>query len=205
MRSFLMILASLLLFGCKENTFEKDWTTEQSPNRFTARFETTKGDFEIEVTRNLSPKAADRLYQLIRHGYYDNAFFYRVVPGFVAQFGTTDTLKANAWKKSILPDEPVKLGNKRGMVSFARLGENSRNTELFINLADNPVLDTLAFEGVKGFPAFGRVTKGMETVDQLYSGYGEETMSDPNLYGNPSAFYKAYPKLDRIRKAYLTE
>lgn len=193
------------MFGCTDPAFKKEWTKEKSPETFTVRFETTKGEFEIHAKRKLSPKAADRFYQLVKHGYYNNAIFYRVVPGFVAQFGNTDTITMNQWRSVKVPDESVIQSNSKGTVSFARFGKDSRDLELFINLNDNTVLDTLNFESVKGFPSFGKVTKGMETVAQLYSGYGENTMSDQNLYLNRSVFYKNYPKLDLIKKAFLIE
>jgi cyclophilin family peptidyl-prolyl cis-trans isomerase len=179
--------------------FKPEWAAEQAPQTFTAVFETTKGKFEIEVKRNLSPKAADRMYQLVKHGYYNNAIFYRVVPGFVAQFGNTDTLVMNQWRKVKIPDEPVIQGNKKGTVSFARSGKETRDLELFININDNPVLDTLNFEGIKGFPTFGHVSKGMETVDKLYSGYGEATMANENLYLNPAGFLQTYRNLTRLK------
>ncbi len=206
MRIALFILLSVMATGCKESSeFNTAWTKEQAPEIFTAKFETTKGDFEIEVTRSWSPLAADRFYQLIKHGYYDNAIFYRVVPDFVAQFGNTNTEVMNDWQSVKVPDEPVKHSNKRGTISFARFGKDSRDLEVFINLQDNTVLDTLDFEDVKGFPTLGTVTKGMEVVDALYSGYAEETMSDSNLYQNRTLFYQTFPKLDLIKKAYLIE
>ena len=206
MKKLIVVLLFAGFWSCNDSPkFKPEWTTEQAPETFIATFETTKGTFEIEVKRNLSPKAADRIYQLVKHGYYDNAIFYRVVPGFVAQFGDTDTLVMNQWRKVKIPDEPVIQGNVRGTVSFARSGKETRDLELFINLNDNPVLDTLDFEGVKGFPTFGKVNKGMETVEKLYSGYGETTMSNENLYLNPSGFLQTYPKLDKIIKAYLTK
>jgi len=205
MQKQIFILLAVLLSGCADPKFKKQWTNEKSPENFTATFETTKGEFDIEVKRDWSPKAADRFYQLVKHGYYDNAIFYRVVPGFVAQFGNTDTLQMNQWRSVKIPDEEVRLANKKGTVSFARLGKESRDLELFINLNDNPVLDTLNFENVKGFPAIGNVTKGIDVVQQLYSGYGENTMSDDNLYLNRALFYQSWPKLDLIKKAYLTE
>ncbi|HMK06628.1 MAG TPA: peptidylprolyl isomerase [Flavobacterium sp.] len=205
MQKQIFILLAVMLFSCADSNFKKEWTDEKSPETFTAKFETTKGEFEIEVKRKWSPKAADRFYQLVKHGYYDNAIFYRVVPGFVAQFGNTDTLKMNQWREVKIPDEAVIQRNSKGSVSFARSGKESRDLELFINLNDNPVLDTLNFEGVKGFPAIGNVTKGMDVVSQLYSGYGENTMSDDNLYLNRALFYQSWPKLDLIKKAYLIE
>jgi len=205
MQKLILFLFFILIFGCSDSAFKKEWTNEKAPETFTVTFETTKGEFEIQAERKLSPKAADRFYQLIKHGYYNNAIFYRVVPGFVAQFGNTDTLQMNQWRSVKIPDEEVIQSNSKGTISFARFGKESRDLELFINLNNNTVLDTLNFESVKGFPSFGKVTKGMETVAQLYSGYGENTMSDQNLYLNRSAFYKTFPKLDLIKKAYLTE
>jgi len=203
MRLLLFLLLSAILMGCKESSFKSEWTKKQAPETFSVRFETTKGNFEIEVKRKWSPTAADRLYQLIEHGFYDNAIFYRVVPHFVAQFGNTDTIQLNQWRSVKIPDEPVIHGNKRGTIAFARYGIASRDAELFINLVDNPVLDTLDFEGVKGFPALGTITKGKEVVDGLYSGYGEKTMTDSDLYLRRESFYKSFPHLDIIKKAYL--
>lgn len=205
MKKLVPILLSVLWLGCNKPKFDPEWTKEVAPAVFHATFETTEGNFNIEVQRQFSPKAADRLYQLIRHGYYDNAIFYRVVPNFVAQFGNTDTIVMNQWRSVKIPDEKVRLSNKKGTLSFARDGKNSRDLELFINLNDNTVLDTLHFQGVKGFPAIGKVTQGMETVEKLYSGYGENTMDNENLYLNPSLFYRAYPQLDVIKKSYLIE
>ena len=205
MRIVIFLFVSLVITGCKKESFNPTWTKEQAPKTFTARFETTKGDFEMEITRSWSPQAADRLYQLIKHGYYDNAIFYRVVPEFVAQFGNTDAKKMQDWKSVKIPDEPVLHSNNRGTISFARFGKDSRDLEVFINLTDNKVLDTLGFEGVKGFTPLGNVKKGMEVVDKLYSGYAEEPMSDTNLYQNRDLFYQTYPKLDLIKKAYLIE
>lgn len=205
MRFVLMLLLSIVAIGCKKESFNVGWTKEQAPDVFKAKFETTKGDFEIEIKRNWSPKAADRLYQLLKHDYYDNAIFYRVVPNFVAQFGNTDAAQMKLWKSITLPDEPARHSNTRGTVSFARSGKNSRDLEIFINLEDNTILDTLAFEGVKGFTPLGKVSKGMQVVDDLYSGYSEEPMSNPNLYSNRDLFYQTYPKLDLIKKAYLID
>ena len=202
------IIAVLLvvIVSCAKPNFNPEWLNEQAPASFTARFETTKGDFEITVSRDYSPNAADRFYQLVSHGYFDDAIFYRVVEGFVAQFGNTDTVEMKQWRSKKIPDEPVLLSNKKGTVSFARDGVASRDFELFINTADNTKLDTLDFNGVRGFPAFGHVTKGLDVVEKLYSGYGEETMANyENMYLNRSLFYRTYPKLDLIEKAYLIE
>lgn len=195
----------LTLAACNQSQFKPEWTKEHAPETFTARFETTKGAFEIEVHRSWSPEAADRLYQLIKHRYYDDAIFYRVVPGFVAQFGNTETTVMDKWRTVKIPDEAVVHKNSRGTISFARSGKETRDLEVFINLNDNAVLDTLNYEGVKGFPALGEVSQGMSVVDALYSGYSEKPMDDPNLYTNRSLFYQTFPKLDLIKKAYLVE
>ena len=194
MKKYTSLLLLLILAAC---------ASKQAPETFTAKFETTKGDFEVQIERHYSPHAADRMYALLRDGYFDNTAFYRVVPGFVAQFGNTDTLALRKWEDLKVPDEDVKLGNKRGTISFARGGKETRAADLFINLRDNTHLDTILYAEVKGFPAFGRVTKGMETVEQLHGGYGDATMSDPNLYANPALFRKAFPELDTIKKAYV--
>lgn len=190
--------------ACSRSKFEKEWTTEKAPETFSARFETTKGNFEIEIRRSNSPAAADRLYQLISHGYYDNSVFYRVVPNYVAQFGNTDVAVMEQWRSVKIPDEPVRLGNKKGTISFARYGKETRDLELFINLNHNIRLDTTFVDGVKGYPALGQVSKGMEVVEELYSGYGERTMPEAdNMYADRPDFMRTFVNLDVIRTAYI--
>lgn len=204
MRILCFIFLSMLFVNCRKPVFKSKWTNETSPENFTARFETSKGNFDILVTREWSAKAADRFYQLLKHHYYDNAIFYRVVPGFVAQFGNSDTIKMRNWEKFKVPDEQVIHGNEKGTLSFARGDKETRGTELFINFNDNQFLDTLNYAGVKGFPAFGKVTKGMESVDSIYSGYEEATMKKMDtFYINRSQFLNSFPKLDVIRRAYI--
>lgn len=203
-RAFLGLWLIILSVSCaQKESFNIAWTREQAPEHFTAKFETTKGNFEVEVSRKLSPKAADRFYQLVKHQYFDDGIFYRVVPGFVAQFGNTDAALMEHWRTVKIPDEPVISGNEKGTISFARAGKETRDLELFINLNHNAVLDTLSFEGVRGFPSFGRVTRGMDVVEKLYSGYSESTMDDPDMYTHRAVFYQKYPKLNLIKKAYL--
>jgi peptidyl-prolyl cis-trans isomerase A (cyclophilin A) len=201
-RIFMLLFVFFMITGCPKSALRKG-IYETAPQKFYARIETTKGNFEIEVQRDHSPKAADRLYQLIKHEYFNGAIFYRVVPGFVAQFGNPDTTAVKKWKHQIIPDEEVKLGNKRGTLSFARGGKDSRDFVLFINLSDNPRLDTLTYNNVTGFPALGHVTRGMNVVDQLYSGYGDNTMNDGNLMADRKRFLETYPQLDLIKKAYI--
>lgn len=190
--------------GCSHTPFKSRWVKEKAPEIFNARFETSKGDFDIEVTREWSPLAADRFYQLVRHNFFTGILFYRVVPDFVAQFGPIDTSVSKRWDKYKIPDEPVIKGNLKGMLSYARAGKETRGTVLFINLKDNPRLDTIRSNGVTGFPAFGRVTRGMEVLESLYDEYGNQTMQVyDSLNGDRRRYMEMFPKLDSIKKAYL--
>jgi|SRR6218665_198754 len=204
MKYFLILAAALLLICCSKSTFDPQWTKTTSPETFTARFETSRGNFDIEVTRKWSPQAADRLHQLLTHHFYDNMLFYRVVPDFVVQFGNTDTMVYKKWEKFKVPDEPVLKSNLKGYVSFARAGKDTRGNDLFINLKDNARLDTVHYEGVTGFPVLGRVTNGMAAVEALYSGYGNKTMDVyDSLSPNRKKYLALFPKLDSIKKAYI--
>lgn len=204
MRKVLYAFIALLCVSCNRAVFKEKWTREQAPSTFVARFETSKGNFDVKVNREWSPLAADRFYQLIKHSYYDSGIFYRVVPNFVAQFGNSDTIKANQWRKFKVADEQVLHSNKKGSISFARGGKETRSTELYINLVDNPRLDTIAPAGVKGYPSFGDVINGMDVVSALYSGYGEKTRGSLNvMYKNRREFLNTFPQLDLIRKAYI--
>src|SRR5690606_13180827 len=193
------------IVGCQRETFNESWTKEQAPDEYHVLFETSKGEFLVEAKREYSPKAADRFYQLVKHDYFDNGVFYRVVKGYVAQFGNTDLEIMEKWRQTKVPDEEVKLKNTRGTLSFAQYGKESRDLEVFINLKDNPTLDTVLTEGVKGFPAFGKVVKGMEVVDKLNSRYGDRPMQNQDLYSNRSSFYRSFPDIDKIIKVELVE
>jgi peptidyl-prolyl cis-trans isomerase A (cyclophilin A) len=176
--------------------------SEQAPATFRAAFETSQGGVTIEVDRASAPLGADRFYTLVRNGFYDSARFFRVLPGFVVQFGIAGDPAASArWRSARIPDDPVKLSNVRASVSFATAGPGTRTTQVFINLADNSNLDSM------GFSPFGRVVEGMEIVEKLYSGYGEGSphgrgpdqgriQSEGNAY-----LEKQFGKLDFIRKA----
>nr|WP_317632208.1 peptidylprolyl isomerase [uncultured Flavobacterium sp.] len=195
---FLILITLTSLISCNHKKFDKAWATKQAPNLYVARLQTTKGNIDIEVERKLSPNAADRFYQLVKHDFFVNGTFYRVVPGFVAQFSNTDTLIANPWKTVKVLDEPVIAGNNKGFLSFARLGKNSRDIDLFINLNNNNRLDTVSFEGVTGFPSFGKVIAGWNVVENLYGDYGEQTMSDEAAFNDIKLLRSKYPKLERI-------
>jgi peptidyl-prolyl cis-trans isomerase A (cyclophilin A) len=142
--------------------------TAQAPDSYRVEFETTQGRIVVEVQREWAPRGADRFYNLARHGFYDGARFFRVIPGFVVQFGVSGEPEiTSVWRRSEIRDDPVQESNLRGHVTFATAGANTRTTQVFINLADNERLDSM------GFAPFGRVVEGMEVVDALYDGYGE--------------------------------
>ena len=194
----------VLFSACSKPAFKSKWIKEQAPANFTARFETTKGVFDVEITREWAPLAADRFYQTVRHRYYNNTVFYRVVPNFVAQWGNNDTLALKLWEPNKIADEPVVQSNLKGFMSYARSGKETRGSTLFINLKDNQRLDTVIANGVKGYPPFGKIIRGMDVVDSLYSGYAGSTMSKiDTLKKYPALFFKQFPKLDRINKAHI--
>ena len=142
--------------------------TEKAPETFKAQFNTTRGKFTIEVTRSLSPNGADRFYNLVRSGYFKDIAFFRVIPGFMCQFGIHgDPNVSVKWRAATIPDDPVKGNNTRGTITFATAGPNTRTTQLFINFADNSNLDGM------GFSPFGKVTGGMDVVDKINGEYGE--------------------------------
>jgi peptidyl-prolyl cis-trans isomerase A (cyclophilin A) len=180
--------------------------TEQAPDRFRVRFETTKGPFVIEVTRAWAPHGADRFYNLVRVGYYDDVAFFRVIENFMVQFGIHGDPAVNAaWRQARIPDDPVTQSNKRGMVTYAMAGPDTRTTQLFINFRDNAGLDG------QGFSPFGRVVEGLSVVDSLYSGYGEGAPSgmgpeQGRAQGEGNAYLKSrFPKLDFVKTARLVK
>ena len=172
---------------------------DQAPATFRARFDTSQGVFVIEVQREWAPRAADRFYNLVKSRFYDEARFFRVLGGFMAQFGLNGNPSVQAaWSSANLLDEPSKLSNLRGFVTFAKESSpNSRYTMVFINYKDNSYLDT------EGFAPFGQVVAGMEIVDTLYSGYGRTNVPDQRRIIREGNAYLAadYPKLDVIRTA----
>ncbi len=199
---FIIITFMVLFSACSKPIFKSKWLKEEAPANFTARFETTKGVFDVEITREWSPLAADRFYQTVKHRYYNNTVFYRVVPNFVAQWGNNDTSVLNLWGPFKLADEPVIQSNGRGYLSYARSGKETRGSTLFINLKDNPRLDTVIANGVKGYPPFGKVIRGVDVVDSLYSGYAGTTMGKlDTLKKFPELFFKQFPKLDKVIEA----
>ncbi len=143
--------------------------TEKAPDQFKVTFKTTKGDITIEIKKEWSPLGADRFYNLVKMGYFKDIAFFRVVPGFMAQFGIHGDPTVNGvWRDLGIPDEPVKQSNKRGWLTFAKKGmPNSRSVQFFLNLVDNPNLDGM------GFAPFGQIVKGQDVLDKINSEYGE--------------------------------
>lgn len=175
---------------------------EQAPVTYKARFDTTKGVFVIEVTRAWAPKGADRFYNLVKNGFYDNARFFRVVSGFMVQFGINGDPGIMArWRAAQISDDPVSQSNTRGMITFATAGPNTRTSQVFINFGDNSQLDKM------GFAPFGRVVSGMNVVDSINAEYGEGAPRgrgpDQSRIQNEGNTYlaKDFPRLDYIKKA----
>jgi cyclophilin family peptidyl-prolyl cis-trans isomerase len=172
---------------------------EKAPETFQVKFTTTRGDFVVIVNRAWAPIGADRFYNLVKHHFYDNASFFRVVPGFVVQFGISAYPPVSAaWEKANLQDEPVTQSNKRGYVTYAKTSmPNSRSTQVFINLKDNSSLDR------QGFSPFGFVdAEGMKVVDMFYDQYGDVDQDQISKVGKPYLDTK-FPKLDSIKTATL--
>jgi peptidyl-prolyl cis-trans isomerase A (cyclophilin A) len=170
--------------------------TEQAPASYKAKFDTSKGVFVVEVRRDWAPNGADRFYNLVKNGYFDNARFFRVVSGFMVQFGINGDPKVQApWRDARIKDDPVKQSNKRGYMTFATSGRDSRTTQVFINFKDNAGLDG------QGFSPFGQVISGMDVVDQMYAGYGESP-NQTNIQAQGNAYLtSSFPKLDFVKKA----
>ena len=176
--------------------------TAQAPETFKAQFVTTKGNFTIEVTRSLSPNGADLFYNLVRSGYFTDIAFFRVIPGFMCQFGIHgDPAVSAKWREASIADDPVKGSNTRGTITFATAGPGTRTTQLFINFGDNVGLDG------QGFSPFGKVIEGMNVVDKINNEYGEgapggngPAQGRVQMEGN-SYLKKDFPNLDYIKSA----
>jgi peptidyl-prolyl cis-trans isomerase A (cyclophilin A) len=175
---------------------------QTAPDVYRAKFETSAGDFEVEVTRAWAPRGADRFYNLVKNGWYDDDRFFRVVPKFMVQFGINgDPQISKWWRNARIADDPFVQSNKRGTISFATSGVDSRTTQVFINFVDNTFLDKQA----PPFTPFGRVVSGMDVVDRLYGDYGEAPSKGSGqmmiqTQGN-SFLQTDFPKLDYVKKA----
>jgi peptidyl-prolyl cis-trans isomerase A (cyclophilin A) len=172
--------------------------TEKAPETFEARFDTTKGRFTVQVTRSLAPNGADRFYNLVKSGYFTDLGFFRVVPGFMVQFGIHgDPAVSAKWREANITDDPVKGSNTRGTLTFATAGPNTRTTQLFINFGNNVGLDG------QGFAPFGKVIDGMDVVDKINAEY-RETPDQRQIQMGGNAYLKGgFPNLDYIKSAVI--
>ena len=171
--------------------------TEKAPEQYQAKFETTKGEIVIDVTRAWSPNGADRFYNLVKNGFYNDCRFFRVVKNFMVQFGINGDPKiSRVWRAANIPDDKPKESNTRGYISFATAGPNTRTTQVFINYGDNKFLDS------QGFTPFGKVSKdGMKVVDAITGEYGEKP-EQPQIQMQGNAYLqKGFPNLDYIKAA----
>ncbi|MPZ41204.1 MAG: peptidylprolyl isomerase [Rhizobiales bacterium] len=179
---------------------------ETAPATYKARFDTSKGTFIVDVTRDWAPNGADRFYNLVKNGFYDGVRFFRVLDGFMAQFGINGDPNISAkWREARIQDDPVKQSNRRGFITYAMAGPNTRTSQVFINYGNNSALDR------QGFAPFGQVSSGMNVVDALHKGYGEgaprgqgpdqgRVQTEGNAY-----LAKSFPQLDFVKKATITK
>jgi peptidyl-prolyl cis-trans isomerase A (cyclophilin A) len=207
-----MLLAALTAalswpaFGQSANLANPAALREQAPATYKVRFETSKGAFVVDVNRAWAPNGADRFYNLVKNGFYDGVRFFRVLDGFMAQFGINGDPNISAqWRAAQIPDDPVRQSNKRGFITYAMAGKNTRTTQVFINYGDNSALDK------QDFAPFGQVSSGMNVVDALHNGYGEggprgqgpdqgRVQTEGNAY-----LAKNFPRLDFVKKATITK
>ncbi len=173
----------------------------KAPEQYQVKFVTTRGEFTLTVTRAWAPLGADRFYNLVKHHFYDNASVFRVVPSFVAQFGISAyPAVTKAWQGTDIKDDPVTQSNKKGYITFATSGPNTRTTQVFINLKDNTGLDS------RGFAPFGVVDgTGMNVVEMFYDQYGDNAGIDQDkIQAEGNAYLqKNFAKLDTIKSATL--
>ena len=195
--SLFVLLAAIPAAYGQANLKNPSALKERAPAVYKAKFETSAGVFVVEVHSDWAPNGADRFYNLVKNGFYDNCRFFRVLPGFMVQFGINgDPAVQRNWVNATIPDEPVKQGNTRGVITFAKSGApNSRTSQVFINFKDNSFLNR------QGFSSFGKVITGMEVVDKIYSGYGEQPEQGRIQAEGNAYLTKAFPKLDYIKKA----
>ena len=191
----LFVFMPSFLLACSD-TPQRQAVVGPAPDSFRVAFTTNKGTFVVQVTRGWAPNGADRFHALASEGFFDENRFYRVLPGFIAQFGANDDRDRNKrWEEKPLPDDPAREKNRRGTISFASLGPNTRTHQLFINLKDNASLDA------QGFTPIGRVIEGMGVVDSMYDEYGEDPRYHLIATQGNKYLARMFPKLDYIRAA----
>jgi peptidyl-prolyl cis-trans isomerase A (cyclophilin A) len=210
-RCVVLFVVILLAAGCgggsgsstsSDALLHPEQLTAEAPAQFDAVFDTTKGAFTVRVHRAWAPHGADRFYELVRNGYYDRSKLFRVVRGFVVQFGLSgDPEISRAWVQATIPDDPVTKPNARGTVTFASAGPNTRTTQVFVNLGDNSSLDS------QGFAPFGEVVSGMKVIDSLYGGYGDApTSQQGEIVDKGNAYLEQnFPRLDAIKTATIAK
>lgn len=178
----------------------------EAPDSFLVDIETSEGTFTVKMRRHWSPLGVDRVYHLMDNNFYAGARIYRVVDGFVAQWGFSgEPVRDSIWRDLPIDDEPVVASNRRGSLSFARAGPRTRSHQLFINLVDNERLDAMASGGVEGYPPLGEILEGLEVVDGFYGAYADRTPSQDSirLQGN-DYLRRGYPQLDSIVSTRVT-
>ena len=209
MNRTLPILLFALLAGCSRGSQPEAGKTggpvahaKPAPDSYKVKFVTSKGPFVVEVTRAWAPQGADRFYELAQAKFFDEGRFFRVLKGFVVQFGINKDPDVEAkWRDVYIPDDPVRQSNLRGTLTFATSGPNTRSNQLFINLADNASLDS------RGFTPIGKVVEGMDVVQQVYAGYGEgepsgEGPGQDKIEARGNEYLKAdFPRLDYVNTA----
>jgi peptidyl-prolyl cis-trans isomerase A (cyclophilin A) len=194
--------ASVLPPGANPALLDPSKATQQAPPVYQAKFETTKGDFVVEVHRDWAPIGADRFYNLVKIGFFDDCAFFRAIDKFMVQFGISGYPDVSGrWRDADIKDDPVVQHNNKGMVTFATAGKDTRTTQIFINYSDNLNLDGM------GFAPFGKVVSGMDVVDSFYKGYGEGAPGGAGpaqgrlqMQGN-TYLKKDFPELDYVKKA----
>lgn len=204
--ALLLAVLTLPAFGQSGNLANPSALRETAPATYKARFDTSKGAFVIDVRREWAPNGADRFFNLVKNGFYDGVRFFRVLDGFMAQFGINGDPKISApWRDARIQDDPVRQSNKRGFITYAMAGPNTRTSQVFISYGDNSSLDR------QGFSPFGQVTSGMNVVDALHNGYGEGAprgegpdQGRVQMEGN-AYLMKNFPRLDFVKKATITK
>lgn len=195
-------LAPASAFAQKPSLKNPASLNEKAPDTYRARFETSAGVFVVEVNRAAAPLGADRFYNLVKNGFYDEARFFRAIPGFMVQFGIHgDPAVSSVWRNARINDDPVKDTNAPMTITFATAGPNTRTTQVFINFGNNAALDK------QGFAPFGKVVQGQDVVNKIYTGYGEGAPRGKGpeqgriqMEGN-AYLMKEFPKMDYIKKA----
>lgn len=199
-----VLLCSAMLLGtlaaCKGDPVPVMTVHAPAPDSFKVSFETSKGPFVVQVNRAWAPIGADRFYELVGEGFFDDTYFFRVLPDFIVQFGVNDKKARNeSWEKKPIKDDSVRTSNKRGTLVYAMDSKDSRAHQLFVNLSDNAQLDK------QGFAPIGLVVSGMSVVDSLYGGYQESPSYHLIATLGNSYLRRMFPRLDLIKTARIVE